>query len=161
MECIINEIITTVASGLILTLILFIFKEYLMPRKNITGEWETEMKIVESSYNPYKSLVIHYKIHLLQNGNEILGSGEKIKDVYSDGTETVFERSKRVKINITGYYEQKYIRPNKVFLNVIEFGRERESRSTYILVIKNSNTLKGNFKSTAADSSGTIEMLKK
>lgn len=161
MECFINDIITTVVSGLIFTLILFLFKEYLLPKKNITGEWETLLKVVETSYNPYRNLGIQFKIHLLQNGNEILGSGEKIKDLNPDGTETVFERSKRVKIEITGYYEKKYLRRSKVFFNVIELGRERESRSTYIIVVKNSKFLKGNFTSTAADSSGTIEMRKK
>jgi hypothetical protein len=160
MECLITEISTSIISGLLFTLILFLIKEYILPKKNITGEWKAILTINESSYNPYKNLSIEFKIHLLQKGNEILGSGEKIKDFKTDGTETIFERSKRVKIEISGFYERSYLRRSKVYLNIIEEGRERESRSTYTMTVKNSKKLKGNFTSTAADSGGTIEMTK-
>jgi len=160
MTCLINDIITTVISGIVLTLILFLFKEYLLPKKNITGEWKTKLKIKESSFNPFINLGIEFKIHLLQNGNEIIGSGEKIKDINQDGSETVFERKKRVKIEISGYYEKKYLRRSKVYFNVIENGTERESRSTYVITVRNKKHLKGTFTSTAGDSVGTVEMVK-
>jgi hypothetical protein len=160
MENLINEIVMTVISGLIFTLILFLIKEHILPKKNITGEWKSTITINESSYNSYVNLGIEFRIHLLQKGNDIIGSGEKIKDLNIDGTETVFERSKRVSIEISGNYEKSYLKRSKVYFNIIEKGTLRDSRSTYILVVKNSRLLKGTFKSTVADSSGKIVMNK-
>lgn len=154
----INEIIATVISGLILTLLLFIINEFILPQKNLTGEWLATVVINETSYNPFRKLKLQFKIHLLQMGNQILGSGEKIKEIYIDGSEKIYKRKKRVKIEISGNYDKKYLRRCKVYFNIIEYGRKRESRSTYFLKVYDSKLLKGSFNSTAADSKGTIEM---
>jgi len=160
MECLIFDIGKTVLGGLAFTLILFLIKEYLLPKKNITGEWKSVLKIENSNYNLYKNLQIEFKIHLLHKGSEIVGMGEKIKDIHPDGSETVFEPSKRVKIEISGYYEKKYLRRSKVYFNILEKGRQRESLSTYILTVRNKSLLKGTFSSTAADSSGRVTMFR-
>lgn len=157
---VINEIIATIISGIILTLILFLINEYLLPKKNITGEWITEIAIKNSAYNPYKDLKINYKIYLLQKGNEIIGSGEKTSDILANGDKKEFTGEERVKIVLEGYYERNYLKKSKVFLKITEFGSKRESRAIYFLTVKNKNKLKGNFTSTAADSSGLILMKK-
>ncbi|MGV8946463.1 MAG: hypothetical protein ACOH1N_08545 [Lutibacter sp.] len=150
------EISSTVISGIVLTLILFIINEYLLPQKNITGEWKSTLKIENSAYNPYKGLTIEYKIHLLQKGKEIIGSGEKIKDILLNGDEVEYIGDKRVKISLNGYYERNYLRKSKVYLNISEYGLKRESSATYFLTVKSSKRLIGNFTGTAADSSGII-----
>jgi len=155
------ELIANVVSGLIFAFILFLFKEYLFPMMQITGEWETTLVIAKTLFAPYQDVDFQYKVHLLQNGNRIRGSGERIKDLKRDGTETVYEPGQRIKIKIEGYYEKKYLRKSKVFFNVIELGNEREIRLTFFMEVKNSKFLKGTFTTTASDSSGTIEMRKK
>jgi hypothetical protein len=160
MELLINNILATIISGILLTFILFLIKEHILPKKNITGQWKTILKINKSSYKPYNNLNIEFNIHLLQNGTQITGSGEKVRDFHIDGNETVFERNKRVKLEIIGYYEKTYLRKSKVFLNIIEKGRERESRSTYVMTVTKSTLLNGTFTSTAADSRGSIKMTK-
>jgi hypothetical protein len=152
------NILGTVVGGIILTVILFLANEYFFPKKNLTGVWETTVEITSTSHPPFQNLIMVYKIHLLQKGYELSGSGEKIKDVKADKTETVFEREKRVIIDIEGYYERKIFRKNKTYLNINEQGRIRETRATYFLTIHNNSSMDGNFMSTAADSTGKIRM---
>ncbi|HSZ86496.1 MAG TPA: hypothetical protein VK787_10720 [Puia sp.] len=154
------DISETIASGLILTLVLFYLNEFVFPRRNLTGEWDAEICIVETSYTKYKNLRIEYKIHLIQKGYEISGSGEKIKDIKPDGTQIIFEREKRVNIYIDGYYERKYFQKSKVYLNILEDGRKRKTRATYCLKLERNNCIVGTFQSTAANTSGKAKMIK-
>ena len=77
------NIIETIISGLILTFILFFINEVGFPKKNLSGEQEAKLNIVKTSYDNYKNLKLVYKIHLIQKGYELSGSGEKIKEIPS------------------------------------------------------------------------------
>ncbi len=158
-ELLVN-VIATVIGGLLLTLFLFLLNEYGFPKKNLTGEWETSMDIENTSHPDYLNLKIVYKIHLLQKGYKLSGSGEKIKDIRPGGEEYEFERKNRVIIDIDGYYERKFFKKSMIYLNVNEEGRVRETRATYFLILVNKKKLTGTFLSTAADSSGKINMEK-
>ena len=153
------NIIETIISGLILTFILFFINEVCFPKKNLSGEWEAILNIVKTSYDNYKNLKLVYKIHLIQKGYELSGSGEKIKEIFPDDNETEFAIEKRIVINIEGYYQRNYIRKSIIILNIKELGRRRETRATYILYYK-SKGLIGTFVSTAANESGNIIMKK-
>ncbi|MEP2447613.1 MAG: hypothetical protein ABJI69_10315 [Balneola sp.] len=155
------DILITIAEGLLLTLILFLLNEYVFLKKNLSGEWKIKLIIDETSYNPFKDLSIYYKVHLLQKGYELSGSGEKVKEINSQNEVTEYEKDKRVTIDINGYYERKYLNRSIIYLNIVEKGRIRESRATYTLKIKNKKLLKGTFITTAADSQGKIKMKKK
>ena len=152
------NVIGTIIGGILLTLILFLLNEYVFPKPNLTGEWKTIIEMKETSYNPFKDLKVEYKIHLIQKGYELSGSGEKIKDIKPDGSETTFIREKRVLIDIEGYFERKYFEKSKVYLNINEEGRKRETRATYILDFNHKNNLSGVFISTAGDASGDVSM---
>ncbi|MBI3520158.1 MAG: hypothetical protein HY062_12500 [Bacteroidetes bacterium] len=158
-EILIN-IIGTILGGLILTLVLFLLNEYIFPKHNLTGEWKTIIKIKSTTYKPFNNLRIEYSIHLLQKNNEILGSGEKIKDIKVDGKETIFLRENRVLINIDGYFDRKFFSNSIIYMNINEEGRKRKTRATYFLALTNKNTLIGTFISTSGDSSGEIIMTK-
>jgi len=158
-ELLIN-IIGTIIGGLLLTLFLFVLNEFVFPKKNLTGEWETKITIINTGYNPFKNLVIEYKMHLIQKGYELSGSGEKTKDIKPNGSETVFLRENRVNVEIDGYFERKYLGKSRIYLNIIENGRKRKTRTTYILTLKNKKNLNGTFISTAADSNGIVFMNK-
>jgi hypothetical protein len=154
------NILGTIIGGLLFTLILFLLNEYVFPKNNLTGEWKTITKIEMTSYNPFKDLMVEYKIHLIQKGYKLSGSGEKIKDIKADGTKTVFLRENRVNIEVDGFFERKYFGKSKVYLNIDEKGRKRDTRATYSLTLKDHDTLEGTFISTAADARGTIIMKK-
>jgi len=154
------NVLGTIIGGLLFTLLLFLLNEYVFPKNNLTGEWKTSTKVEKTSYNPFKDLTVEYKIHLIQKGYELSGSGEKVKDIKADGTQTVFLRENRVNIVIDGFFERKYFGKSKVYLNIEEEGRKRDTRATYTLTLKDHDTLEGTFISTAADARGTIIMKK-
>lgn len=149
----------TVIGGLLLTFCLFLLNERLFTKYNLTGEWVTKTTIQGTTYGLYKDLRIEYKIHLLQKGYELIGSGEKIRDIHKDGSITEFEFAKRVIVHVDGYYERKYFRKSKIYLIIHEEGKGRETRATYLLTIINSKKLTGTFKSTAANTEGIVEMV--
>jgi hypothetical protein len=157
---IIENTVGTILGGLLLTFIYFVFNEILFPKKNLTGEWLATLKYIKTTYNPYKGLKVIYKLHLLQKGNDIIGTGEKIKEIRSDGSEYEFEFDKRVTISMEGYYERRFLSKSKINFNVTEDGRIRESRATYFLKIENKNLLIGKFLSTAANTKGDIEIIR-
>jgi len=153
-----TNIIGTVIGGLLFTFVLFFLNEYIFRKNNLTGEWETEIQIDETSYNPFKNLKIEYKLHLLQKEYELVGSGEKISETKPSGVKTTYLRKNRITNEIDGYYERKYIGESKVFLNVNEKGRTRDTRATFVLTFKDKNNLEGTFISTAADAKGKVKM---
>lgn len=148
------SIIGTVVGGLFLAGILFFINEHIFPLHNLTGEWDVTTLTEKTLYNPYQNMKLYYKFHLLQKGQEIIGSGEKIKETLSTGRTDVYKRDKRTLSVVNGYFERNIFGANKVYLKIIEYGRLRQTRTTFILKVKNKNTLIGTFISTAADSSG-------
>lgn len=154
------NVLGTIIGGLLFTLILFLLNEYVFPKNNLTGEWETRIKVTDTSYIPFQDLTVEYKIHLIQKGYELSGSGEKIKDIKADGNQTVFLRENRVNIDVDGFFERKYFGKSKVYLNIEEEGRKRDTRATYTLTLNKHDILEGTFISTAADAKGTIIMKK-
>lgn len=158
-EILIN-ILGTIIGGLLLATILFFLNEHVFPIRNLTGEWNVKSLTEKTLRNPYHNMKLFYKFHLLQKGQEIIGSGEKIKEELYDGTTQEYKRKKRVLSEINGYYERNFFGKSKVYLNIVENGQSRQSRTTYILTIKNKNLLSGTFTSTIADSSGNAKLTK-
>lgn len=158
-ELLIN-VLGTIIGGLLFAAILFFFNEHIFPIHNLTGEWNVKTLTEKTLFNPYQNMNLYYKFHLLQKGQEIIGSGEKIKEELSDGKTQEYEREKRVLSEVNGHYERNFFGESKVYLNIIENGQLRQSRTTYILTVKNKKSLAGSFTSTISDSSGRAKLTK-
>ncbi len=151
-------ILSNFLGGLGVVVLLFFSKEVFRPKRNLTGEWEIENRVVRSSYKPYKGLRVIWKFHMLQNGDRLSGSGEKIKEIRVDNTELEYNPPERDSVELEGYLEKNYLRRSRIFINVIQVGKLRRSRATYILRWKSwkgDNGLVGTFITTAGDSSGS------
>lgn len=153
---IIQGTIATVVGGLSLTVILFFINEYIVPKKNLTGEWSAIFTTKETSYNTFKDLQTNWTFHLLQKGYEISGYAEKTSERQSGKGLLNFERSKRVHAKINGYLERKYFTKDQLNISFFEEGRERDTTAIIKLTIISSKKLTGLFSSTAADSKGTV-----
>jgi hypothetical protein len=154
------NVIGTIIGGLLLAALLFFISEHIFTLTNLTGEWEVITVTENTLYNPYKNLKLNYKFHLLQKGQEIIGSGEKIKETTAEGKTHEYPPEKRTFSEINGYYQRNIFSGDKVFLNIVEEGHVRQSRTTFILTITNKSNLSGLFTSTAADSKGKITLTK-
>lgn len=152
----INNIVGTVIGGVILSLIIFLFNKYIIPKPNIVGEWIVLETIQKASRSILKDYKLEFKVHLLQKGAEIEGTGEKIKETSPQGEVVQYEVTKRVHIDIKGYIKRNYLGKSKISLLIYEEGRLRPSSATFELKIINSSTLVGKFISTAANASGEV-----
>lgn len=159
-ENILINAIGTILGGILLSFIYFVFSEKIFAKKNLTGEWEAILKIKNTTYKPFEGLIIYYKIHMLQKGNDIVGTGEKFKEIRSNGEQYEFEFDKRVTLSFEGFFERKILSNSKVYINITEDGRKRETRSTYFLELKDKNKLIGKFVSTAANTNGDVEIIR-
>lgn len=144
-------------AGLAIAAIYFFLDEYMF-NVNLNGEWNVVEYIDETSHGPYKNYKLYYTFHIWQNGNQLKGYGEKIKQDEGGGILTIFETAKRVRLEFEGHIEKGYVSKSKIYLLYDEHGQIRDSSTTYTLEIKNKNSLVGKFKSTAASARGRVEM---
>lgn len=156
MNLIASNILTTIFGGLFLAFLLFFLRVFIFREKNLSGVWKFEVKVEESSYNPFRDLLIEFQIHLVHKGNVIKGTGEKIKEVNKNDEVVVYERDKRVIVEIDGFYNRKYFKKSELKMHIKENGRYRESRTFYDLKVKNSNKIFGVFSSTSSDAKGKV-----
>jgi hypothetical protein len=160
MRTFLNDTLASLTSSVIFTFLIFFLNEKVFKKANLTGEWDVKTKTKKTAYNPYRDIKLYYKFHLLQKGSEIVGSGEKIKEIKNDGSILSYDSSEIIPLEIIGHYERRFLGKSYIYLNIKEKGQKRESRATYNLKIINKNLIKGYFKTTAADSKGTIVMKK-
>lgn len=143
--------------GILFALVIFLIKEYLFRNKNVSGEWKMINKTTQTAYHPYKNLCVEYKVHLMQQGNQILGRAEKTKEIDNEGQTLEYQPENRIEIEIRGYYEKNYLKKSKLYLLGREHGKKRDSSTSFNLKlpILTNSLMDGNFTSTAADSKGS------
>lgn len=146
--------------GCLLTLLLFFINEKLIPDHELTGEWLLEQ--YSEAATEYVGYRVFYKVHLLQKGKEIVGYGERIYQItdLNDILEfTPTEARKEIAtIEITGYYQKRYLTSSQVKFFKIENGTKRKSSSIYIFEFRGKNELVGRFANTAANSYGNSKL---
>lgn len=147
----------SIFAGLILTVILFSLDEFIY-RVDLSGEWQVTESISRTTWNPYLGFEVHFIYHLLQKGNEITGYGEKVWQKEKGETITIFEAGKRVRVEIEGYIKKSYLRSTEINLLIYEYGRKRESSTTYAIKIVSFKKLLGIYRSTAANAQGPVKL---
>ncbi|WP_280570946.1 hypothetical protein [Chromohalobacter sp. 296-RDG] len=126
------SVLATVAGGGILTLLFFWLREVMFFLPNITGRWHFEMTTVNSSYNPYKGMVLRYVAMLWREGSRIEGTVEKVYE-NSSTREGGYEGKNRTRGLVVGYIEKKYFSKDRIVLHVTENGHGRELTNFYDL----------------------------
>ena len=112
---------------------------------DLTGAWSVTNTIQSTSDSNYKNLQLGYRLFLTQTGTDITGTGEKWAE---NGAE--LPPSAHTHITMKGS-----INGTKVTATFHEDGTLRKSEGTFDWNYqKKSQTLSGNFTSTAADESG-------
>lgn len=149
----------SIFAGIALTVFIFFLEEFIY-RVNLSGEWEVTEIISKTTWNPYKGFEVHFVYHLLQKGNEITGYGEKTWQNEGNGVVTEFKPENRVRVEIEGYIKKSYLRSTEINLLIYEYGRKRESSTTYLVKVISPTKVQGIYKSTAANASGPVELLK-
>lgn len=126
---------------------------------DLSGNWEMTFKVHKSSLDRFDNNKLEYKysVFLTQNENSLSGKGEKFWEKFN-GVESTYNLNQKTPITIDGR-----ISDNKLVANIYEKGQRRETSGLIEFEIEdNLIVLKGKFKTTAANSSGTaiLEKLK-
>lgn len=149
------QVLATVIGGLLLTLLFFLARDKLFPLPSLSGLWTCEATTERTAYKPYEGMVLWYAVLLVQEGNRVSGSGEKIREASVQGKREYVGKS-RTHIDISGYVTKRYLAPDEIVIHVRESGELRPSSSVHTLEIKRDGTMIGAFVSTIADSIGTV-----
>ncbi len=152
-DAFIPSIIATVVGGVTLALLFFWARERLFPIPDVTGRWYLEMQTVNTSYNPYKGMILRYVVMLWREGNRIQGTVEKIYENSSNG-EREFVGENRTRGVLEGYLEKNYLIKDRLFIHVIEDGHGRESTNVHDLIIRSDREMDGAFNSMVANQDG-------
>lgn len=148
-----NSLLSDLIVGILLVFIFFLYKEKISPIMDISGVWYSRTNTLKTVNNPFKNMILGYKIFVLQEGQKLEGTIEKIYENSTTG-EREYIGEKRTRAYFKGYVERNFLGKNKIQIHVIENGKNRESSSYYVLY-NECNNLKGDFFSTAGDSEGT------
>lgn len=148
------DIIATLIGGVGLTFLFFLAKEKLCPLPDITGRWYLEMTTINTTYNPYKGMILRYVIMFWREGNVLKGSAEKIYENSSTG-EREYVGENRTRATIEGYIEKNYLGKDRIYLHSVENGHGRESTNFYDLLVKSDKEMAGAFNSMIANQDGT------
>ncbi|WP_103867579.1 hypothetical protein [Aquimarina sp. I32.4] len=114
------------------------------------GEWIMTSEIQDSQMSNYIGMNIEWVLHITQNGQELEGTGEKIK-VNNIKLNYIERTNLRLKGSING---------KQFIINYIENGKQRQTSGIFKGQI-NENIFQGEFSQTAADSKGAIYGIKK
>ena len=151
------NIIENIISGIILAFLFVLFKELKQP--DITGSWYIETYTDETSYPKYKNMTLGYRVFIWRSGNKIKGTREKIYEKLDKDEKKVYDSREITRGDLEGSLEQNYLpfTKSRLYLHVVEKGKERETTDFFTIYIKSNKYLEGNFKSSSADQEGTTK----
>ena len=75
-----SEVLATVVGGVFLSLMFFVFSDFIHTTPNLSGRWYFVNETESTSYKKFNGLKVTYTVLMMQEGNKLYGTGEKIKD---------------------------------------------------------------------------------
>jgi len=144
----------SLAATLLSAVVIFIFKEYVRKPKNFSGTFFIKTKTSKTEYIPFEGLTLFHTINVISDGAIVTGHSEKTGEISSSGDIDYIGKNRTPGI-ITGRVERNYLRKSTLHIIMEEQGKDRKYSTAIHIPI--SKIMRGNFFSTAADSSGKVE----
>jgi hypothetical protein len=151
----ISDVLSTVLGGVLLSILFFYAREKFFPLPEITGRWYMEITTVNTSYNPFKNMILRYELMIWREGARIHGSVEKIYENSSTGERDYIGKN-RTRGIVDGYLDKKIFIKDRLILHVIENGHGRESTNYYDLTVSSDKYMQGVFTSMIANQDGKV-----
>jgi hypothetical protein len=149
------QIAATVIGGILLAIIFFVVRDRFYRLPALSGLWTFRAVTERTSYNPYNEMSLYYLVLMVQRGNRLSGTGEKIKEKTSSGTKE-YEGKHRTQIQISGFITQRFFSADECVIHITEAGDLRASSTIHNLRIMNEASMDGTFVSTVANQTGRI-----
>lgn len=154
MDNLILNVLATVIGGCILTFLFFLIREKFFPLPNVNGMWHFKNITKNSTYNPYKGMILGYTAILWCDGNKVSGTTEKVYECSVNGDRKFIEKN-RCRGIVEGFIQKNYFSKDKIVFHIVEDGFGRESTYSYELdFYKKTNSLEGLFSTMIADQDG-------
>ena len=115
--------------------------------RDVTGSWRVATHVESSSLARYEGLNLGYEMQLEQEGDRVKGRGRKITE-NGAGLHAAAQTPVTVSGTIDG---------DRLTLNFVERGTRRPTQGKFVLLVDDSDTLRGRFSTSAARSSGRVE----
>ena len=156
------DVVANTLSALLMALLAVVALDNFYSTPQLGGMWEFEVHVDDTSYSPYNELSLKYQVILLQKELQFSGSGDKYAERINPEQEySELAGDARIPIEISGYIEKNLLSPNRVFISIREKGSVRSSATFHELDVLSNEKLLGSFKSTIANSKGSVVWLKK
>ncbi|MCX6165998.1 MAG: hypothetical protein NTU73_14245 [Ignavibacteriae bacterium] len=150
------NIIGNFLGDLLIISLIWLLSDYIFKLPNLNGKWRFTINIKDTKFSTYKDLNIIYDVYIYQIGNQIYGTGEKIKDIDVNGKSREYIGKDRARIDINGTPKKYLWKNNEAIIHIKEENEVRASTSIHLLKIYKNN-MKGYFYSSIADQSGNVE----
>lgn len=145
----------SITAGLLIALILFLVGEKIYPLPSIGAHWNCERVTKRTNNTIYENMILRYEVILLQKGNLIEGTVEKIyKHSHTERKHLIGEE--RTRGRASGYVEPNYFSKSQLFLHIVEDEFGRESTHFYDMAIESNERMVGKFTSTLANQFGDM-----
>lgn len=149
------SIIGTVLGGIFLSIIYFVLYEFFYRIPDLSGTWSFTENTLKSSYNPYKNMKVTYLAIIWNEGTNIYGSGERIKELTMQGLHE-YENDQKVNVEIQGHIKKRYFWNDEITIHYFEDGAKRKSSTIHRMQMKSNKLIEGKFFKTAANATGAI-----
>ena len=149
-----KKILLSVLTTLTLGIIYFVYDNWIYPTPDISGKWEFETTVEDTSYSRYQGLKLTYEVFLTQNNEQISGKGEKFRENLG-GTIKDYVGTQRIPITLTGKVEKKFLGKHIVHIQYEMKGQIRNSTAQQKLELEG-DKMQGRFSSTIARESGAV-----
>lgn len=151
-----KSILSSVLSALLLALILSLWNDFIYKGERLSGYWRAEFETTESTYSKYIGLKTRYDFVINQEGDRLVGSGEKVSENSVNGI-IEYEPAKRTHLELTGAVTYKVFSDNSVDIQYKEDGRLRPSSTILSMTVQSGDMMTGRYISTIAGSRGTAK----
>ena len=149
-----SEVLGNVIAAIIISLLFFFVSDFVFSPPNLNGKWEMVLKINDTEYSKYEGLLLKYDVYLVQNGDQIEGSAEKIGEI-KGGLLDMY--SSPIRSEVKGSITRKYFDKDILNIHIIEYGQNRTTSSYFKLIRFSDEYMVGSFSSSAANSKGESE----
>jgi hypothetical protein len=149
----------TIIGGLFLSVFYFAVAQKFLRLPRLGGGWILESSISETNYNPFRGMIVRYKMLLFQDGTRFSGTAEKVYE--SSDRVRVFIGVNRTNCTVEGTIRKSYLGRSAIFIHANEKGEQRSS--SWVMEARCAHFgrrmhLAGHFSSTASDASGTASL---
>ena len=149
---VVRAFVTTVS----LSVGFMIFNDYIAPPPDLSGNWKFTVVYEDTSLGEFKDLQLTYQVLLIQEALNLSGHGEKLSDRGPTQDAVNYTGDRRTNIRIRGTVTRNYFSSDTLLIHYNEKGRRRNSATIHRLVRCGREALCGCFRSTIADTSGSV-----